>query len=275
VRMPEHKGKVEQGGVHYVTRNCLAGRAFRDVHDANGHALRWCVETAGQRVHGTIKQQPLVLFETVERAALLPLPPTPWAPVTWKQAKLHPDCHVVFNGAYYSAPFRLVGQRLWVRGTATLVQLFHAHVLVASHLSARPGQRRTCVEHLPPDKVHFLLQTPAWCQQRATEIGPTCAAFIATLLGDRPLDRLRSAQGVLRLAPRYGAPRLEAACARATAVGEYRYQTVKTILVSGLDRQPLLDLAPGPAPARPVPRHARPWTDFFPDPTEEGRSPWN
>lgn len=193
----------------------------------------------------------------------------------WGGAKLHPDCHVVFNGAYYSAPFRLVGQRLWVRGTATLVQLFHAHVLVASHLSARPGQRRTCVEHLPPDKVHFLLQTPAWCQQRATEIGPTCAAFIAALLGDRPLDRLRSAQGILRLAPRYGAPRLEAACARATAVGEYRYQTVKTILVSGLDRQPLLDLAPGPAPARPVPRHARPWTDFFPDPTEEGRSPWN
>jgi len=275
VRMPEHKGKVEQGGVHYVSRNCLAGHAFRDVHDANGHALRWCLETAGQRVHGTIKQQPLVLFETVERAALLPLPPTPWAPVTWKQAKLHPDCHVVFNGAYYSAPFRLVGQRLWVRGTATLVQLFHAHVLVASHLSARPGQRRTLLEHLPPDKIHFLLQSPAWCQQRAAEIGPTCAAFIAALLGDRPLDRLRSAQGILRLAPRYGAPRLEAACARAAAVGEYRYHTVKTILVSGLDRQPLLDLAPGPAPARPVPRHARPWTDFFPDPTEEGRSPWN
>ncbi len=86
-RTPEHKGKVEQGGVHYVKRNCLAGRAFRDVHDANGHALRWCLETAGRRLHGTIKQQPLVVFETVERAALLPLPPTPWAPVTWKQAK--------------------------------------------------------------------------------------------------------------------------------------------------------------------------------------------
>src|SRR5262245_37119657 len=28
---PEHKGKVEQGGVHYVKRDALAGRAFRDV----------------------------------------------------------------------------------------------------------------------------------------------------------------------------------------------------------------------------------------------------
>lgn len=274
-RTPEHKGKVEQGGVHYVKRNCLAGRAFRDVHDANHHALRWCVQTAGRRCHGTLKQQPLVLFETVERAALLPLPPTPWEPVTWKPAKLHPDCHVVFQGAYYSAPYRLIGQRLWARATATQVQLFHDHVLVATHLAARPGQRRTLHDHLPPDKVHFLLQTPVWCQQRASEIGPTCAVFIAGLLGDRPLDRLRSAQGVLRLAQRYGATRLEAACARALAVGEYRYATVKTILAAGLDRQPPLDLAPAPVPAAPPPRHARPWTDFFPDPGAEGGPPWN
>ncbi len=272
---PEHKGKVEQGGVHYVKRNCLAGRAFRDIHHANQHALRWCLETAGQRVHGTIKQQPLVVFETVERAALLPLPPTPWAPVTWKQAKLHPDCHVVLEGAFYSAPHRLIGQRLWVRATWTQVQLFHDHALVATHLAARPGQRRTLPAHLPPDKVHFLLQTPAWCQTRAAEIGPTCAAFIAALLGERPLDRLRGAQGVLRLAQRYGPPRLEAACARAHAVGEYRYQTVKTILAAGLDRQPLLELTPRAVSPAPPPRHARPWTTFFPDPGAEGGSPWN
>jgi len=274
-RTPEHKGKVEQGGVHYVKRNCLAGRAFRDLHHANQHGLRWCVEVAGRRLHGTTKQQPLVAFETVERAVLLPLPLTPWEPVTWKQAKLHPDCHVVFQGAYYSAPHRLIGQRLWVRATTTQVHLFHEHALVATHLAARPGQRRTLHAHLPPDKVHFLLQTPVWCQQRATEIGPTCAQFVAALLGDRPLDRLRSAQGVLRLAQRYGATRLEAACARALAVGEARYHTVKTILTAGLDRQPLLDLAPGPAPAPPAPRHARPWTDFFPDPGAEGGPPWN
>ena len=69
------------------------------------------------------------------------------------------------------------------------------------------GQRRTLHDHLPPDKVHFLMQTPVWCQTRAAEIGPTCAAVIAAVLGDRPLDRLRSAQGILRLAQRYGAPR--------------------------------------------------------------------
>ena len=182
---------------------------------------------------------------------------------------------MVFAGAYYSAPHRLIGQRLWVRATAAQVQLFHQHALVATHLAARPGQRRTLHAHLPPDKVHFLLQTPRWCQEQAAAVGPTCAAFIVQLLGDRPLDRLRGAQGVLRLAQRYGPARLEAACARAMAAGEYRYLTVKTILAAGLDRQPALDLDRVRATPAPVRRHARPWTDFFPDPGGEGGLPWN
>ena len=180
-RTPEHKGKVEQGGVHYVKRNALAGRAFRDVHEANRHLWRWCVEIAGRRVHGTTKRIPLEVFDQVERAALGPVPPTPWELAEWKKAKLHADCHVVFAGAYYSAPHRLIGQRLWVRATAWKVELFHEHTLVATHRRARPGQRRTLTDHLPPDKVHFLMQTPTWCRERATAVGPACAVFIDAL----------------------------------------------------------------------------------------------
>jgi len=148
---------------------------------------------------------------------------------------------------------------------------------VATHRRARPGQRRTLTAHLPPDKVHFLMQTPTWCRARAADVGLACSDFIEHLLGDRPLDRLRSAQGVLRLSQRYSPARLDAACARALAVGEYRYHTVKTILVHALDGQPLPGLTPVAAGAPTVPpRHARPWTTFFPDPgAEEDRSVWN
>jgi hypothetical protein len=44
-----------------------------------------------------------------ERAALLPIPSAPYALATWKKAKLHPDCHVVFDHAFYTAPHRLIG----------------------------------------------------------------------------------------------------------------------------------------------------------------------
>src|SRR5262245_65815455 len=107
------------------------------------------------------------------------------------------------------------------------------------------------------------MQTPAWCREQATQIGPACGQFIDGLLGDRPLDRLRGAQGVLRLAQRYGAVRLEAACARAGAVAEYRYHTITAILVQGLDQHPRSDLPPVPTTGV-RPRHARPWPYFFP-----------
>jgi hypothetical protein len=205
------------------------------------------------------------------------VPALRWEPAEWKRATLHPDCHVVFANAYSSAPHRLMGQRLWVRGTPTKVEVFQDHRLVATHPRGRPGQRQTLTAHLPPDKLQFLLQTPVWCRERAAEIGPACAAFVEALLGERPLDRLRGAQGVLRLAQRFGAPRLEAACTRAHAVGEYRYHTIKTILAQALDQQPLpAAFTPPVAPAVP-PRHVRPWTTFFPDPGHEDRrsASWN
>jgi hypothetical protein len=72
--------------------------------------------------------------------------------------------------------------------------------------------------------------------------------------------------------------RVREACARADAVGEYRYHTLKTILVQALDQQPLPDLVPtGAAPASPPPRHTRPWTTFFPNLGAEHRrsTVWN
>jgi transposase len=71
-RTPEHKGKVEQGGVHDVKRNFLGGRTPTLITQANGDVRRWCLTTAGQRVHGTTKDAPLDRFEAVERAQLKP-----------------------------------------------------------------------------------------------------------------------------------------------------------------------------------------------------------
>jgi transposase len=150
-RTPKHKGKVEQGGVHYVKRNFLGGREPTTITQANRDVLRWVMTTAGQRIHGTTKEKPLERYET-ERTALLPLPNTPYDMAVWKQLKLHRDCYVVFEQSYYSAPFRLVGQQLWVRGGTQEVQIYtNDYQLVATHPRAqRPGRRLTHPDHLPP-----------------------------------------------------------------------------------------------------------------------------
>lgn len=235
-RTPEHKGKVEQGGVHYVKRNFLGGRAMTTLGQANEDVLVWCRETAGQRKHGTTKEQPLTRFQTVEQARLNALPETPFDAATWKVVKVHRDCYITFAQAYYSAPFRLVGQQVRVRGGVRQVRLYTLDFrLVATHERAsQPGQRQTHHDHLPPHKVPGLLLERQPCQAEADTIGPSTSQVVATLLADPVVDRLPTVGRLLRLRQRYGDSQLEAACERALQFGDPAYKTVKRILGQGL-----------------------------------------
>jgi len=253
-RTPRMKGKVEQGGVHYVCRNFLAGRDAEEALPARNAALaRWTAETAGRRVHGTTKEAPLARFTRVERAQLQPLPRVPYDLAVWKRVQVYRDCYVQFERAYYSVPFRLVGQTVWVRGGARTVEISDSrHQVVATHQRAgSPGARLTLLDHLPAEKVPGLVIGREDTRLRAAAIGPATAQVVEGLLAHRPEDRLRSAGRVLRLAARTGPDRLERACARALAYGSADYATIRRILDEGLDAVP---------PAPPAPSAPRPFT---------------
>ncbi|MDT5014048.1 MAG: hypothetical protein QOD39_208, partial [Mycobacterium sp.] len=87
-------------------------------------------------------------------------------------------------------------------------------------------------------KIAFAMRTPTWCRNRATEIGPACRQVIDDLLQVNALFRLRAAQGVLGLAAKHSPARLDAACAKAIAVGDPSYRTVKGILIAGAETDP-------------------------------------
>ena len=251
-RTPRLKGKVEQGGVHYVCRNFLAGRSADEALPARNQALaRWTQETAGRRVHGTTKQAPLTRFTSVEQAVLTPLPRVPYDLAVWKQVQVYRDCYVQFERAYYSVPFRLVGQAVWVRGGARTVEISdQQHQVVATHQRATgPGERLTLLDHLPQEKVPGLVISREDCRLRAAALGPATTQVVEALLAHRPEDRLRSAGRVLRLAARTSPARLERACARALAYGTADYVTIRRILDEGLDAQTPVPLPlPSPRP---------------------------
>lgn len=248
-RTPEHKGKVEQGGVHYVKRNFLGGREPTTITQANRDVRVWCMTTAGQRVHGTIQEQPLVRFEESERQQLQPLPVTPYDLAIWKQVKLHRDCHVVFERAYYSAPFRLVGQQMHVRGGTREVRIYTGdYQLVATHERAAPGERRTHPDHLPPEKVAGVFLNREACVALAADVGPATLQLVEELFADPVMERLPMVRRLLRLRERFDDARLEAACARALRFGDPSYRTVKGILQKGLEQ----DEEPQPATTPPA-----------------------
>ena len=118
-------------------------------------------------------------------------------------------------------------------------------------------------DHLPPNAVAFLAHDRQYCLREAAVVGPACTAFITALLDDAVLERLRSAQNVLRLLKSYDAARLEAACARALAFDTLQYGSVKKILVGGHDRLPLPDAVATQTPYAAAARFARDADDLF------------
>ena len=236
---PQKKGIVESG-VKYVKGNFLPTRTFRDLADLNAQARTWVMEEAGTRMHGTTREQPLVLY-TLEWPLLRRLPAVTPDLGTWHRVVLHRDCHVQFERAFYSAPFALAGKTLWLRATDTTVTLYEDYRHLYTHLRAqRPAQRMTLADHMPPEARHFFERDRRWCDTQALAVGPRCAELVARLLSDHIAERLRAAQGVLAMAKRYGNARLEAACERALAHDSPHYRTVKTILATGADQQPLV-----------------------------------
>jgi transposase len=265
VATPEHKGRVE-AGVKYVKKSFLKSpRVLRTLPDANQQLLGWVLEEAGNRIHGTTHQMPLRVFADEEKAALKPLPSERVETAVWATVTIHPDCHVVFEKAYYSVPYQYIGRKLDLRATDSTVTLFEDTKLVASWLRAKPGGWRTDYSHYPPEKVAYLQQTPQWCLEQAQKVGEACYEFMCVLLGDRIVDRLRAAQGLLRLRKKYGSKRLEAACQRALAFDNIQYRTVKRILDKGLDALPLREGESGQLdlPFIESPRFARDIADMF------------
>lgn len=234
-RDPKKKGRVE-AGVKYVKRNFLPLRAFRGLQDANEQATTWVLETAGLRSHGTTKEKPLEVFRQTEMHLLSRLPDRRPEIAAWAKVKLHGNCHIQYQKCYYSAPYRLVNQELWLRSTCSTVQIYREHEMVAIHpRKTRPGARSTVRDHLPPEAVAYLMRDPTWCRTQAEQIGPSCLAVIERLFSHRVLDNLNAAQGVVRLAKVYGPLRLERACSRALSFDDPRYRTVKLILERRLD----------------------------------------
>ncbi len=203
---------------------------------------------AGARIHGTTRRRPVELFDETKKAMLQPLPDMPVQEAVWAKVKVHGNAHVAYEKNLYSVPFQRIRQTLWLKATDTTIQVFHNHEMVAVHPRLQgAGRHSTLDDHMPPDALAYKLRDPQWCLSQAETIGPACLQLINQLFAHRVLDHLRAAQGVIRLAERYGNQRLEAACARALLFDSPRYRTVKPILENGQEQVAELHNTPLPA----------------------------
>ena len=258
-RDPRKKGTVESG-VKYVKRNFLKPRDFVDVDDANRRLAAWTTEIAGVRNHGTTGRPPIEVFEEEERTALLPLPKRAYEAIEWKKAKVHPDSHLTFDGRFYSVPFRFIGERAWVRATATAITVYVDDERVAVHKREGCTPWETKDEHLPQERVAYRYRSGDYWLERAQRVGdPVRDLIVEVFNAEGVRSRLRTVQSIVTMLEGYPRDRACAAAARARLFGNHTYVGLKEILKKGLDFEPL---QPAMFPPPTATRFARPSYEF-------------
>ena len=247
--LPQDKASAESA-VQVVERWIMARLrhvVLADVAAANV-AIAALLDSLNERAFQKLAGSRASLFATLDAPALGRLPAQPWQWASFKPVTVHIDYHVEVEYHRYSVPHPLVGAKLEARITDALVEVLHRGQRVACHArSTRRGGFTTLDEHMPAAHRAHKEWTPDRLIQWGTGIGADTGRFVTQLLQRfrHPEHGYRSCLGLLSLAKRYGAQRVEAACTLALELGAGQYRHVRDILANGRDLVPRA--APEPA----------------------------
>ncbi|MFE9444588.1 hypothetical protein ACFYO2_37695 [Streptomyces sp. NPDC006602] len=123
-------------------------------------AVTWSQQVAARRKCRPLGgAAPMTVFEALEVAELLPLPPAPFVLARWSTASVGPDIHIKVGRTLYSVPWKLIGRKVDVRPTATMIQVFHDGQLVETHPALDQG-KRTDKSDYPPERIAFQMRPP-------------------------------------------------------------------------------------------------------------------
>lgn len=159
------KGKTERV-VGYIQQHFFVRyRSFESWPHLNQLALRWLVEEADRRVHGTVGEVVAERFAR-EQNRLGPLPRQRYDTAYREKRQASWDGYVDVRGNRYSVPTELAGQNVAVRiGLDGTFQVYHAERLVATHTLQPARQGWVTV----PEHHAALWQTTLGVERRPLE----------------------------------------------------------------------------------------------------------
>jgi transposase len=243
-RHPRDNAKAESG-VQIIEREVLAPlrhQTFFSLAELN-RAIWARLAEVNRRRFQKLEVSRYDLYLEIDKPALKPLPPTPYEYAEFHKARVNIDYHIEVRGHYYSVPYELKGEQLDVRLGARTVEVLNKGRRVAAHVrDDSKGRHTTEAAHMPSAHREHLAWTPSRIIHWAGTLGPHCGQAVQQIIDSRPHPEqgYRAALGIIRLAKGYAAARVDAACRRALALDVCRYQSIKSILKSGKDLEPLL-----------------------------------
>lgn len=167
-----------------------------------------------------------------EQSHLRPLPQTPYSVATYGRAILSRDCHLTFEGNFYSAPHWLRGKELDIWVTSTQLEIYFEGDRVAVH--ARKHTRSifvTDTNHYPPAQQAYAEEDIQKLVGQTKQIGPETELLVKELLSDsHPLRHLRRIQGVVALSWKYSRELLEIACKEGNRFNNRNVQYLERVI---------------------------------------------
>ena len=138
-------------------------------------------------------------------------------------------------------PYEFIKRKVDVRVTDAVIEIFYNHDRIASHrrLYGRKGQYSTVTEHMPEDHQAYLEWNGDRFRKWAERIGESTFKVVDAILTSQRIEQqsYRSCMGLLRLADKYSATRLEAACQKALSyTASPSYKSIRNILAAGQEK---------------------------------------
>ncbi|MFN3480905.1 MAG: IS21 family transposase [Thermodesulfovibrionales bacterium] len=238
IRTAEHKGKVERR-IPVIRQQFLSTHAFTDIRDANEKVRQWCLYEYGMEIHGTTKERPFELFKQ-EKGHLTALPGERFDMPLWKEAKVHPDHHIVFDKSYYSVPTRYIGKKVWVRGGMRTVVIFYEGELIKTHQRAyRAGSWVTDEGDYPPEESRYIMRSVSHYEAEAIKHGEYVRKAVREIMSEHAWRNIRKIQAIFRLTEKYGEEAVNLTCKRCLYYEDLKISTIKRILKKNLYHMPL------------------------------------
>lgn len=250
---PQDKSLVENAvnNVYLKIYAPLRNRRFYSLEELN-EAFRERLKVLNNVSFQNMKTSRRGLFEETDKNALKPLPNQRYERKNFENRKVQFNYHVELkeDHHYYSVPWRNKGKYAVIIYTADTVEIYHNNFRIALHKRDRKVNGYTTLkEHMPPHHKFYAGWSPQRFINWGRNIGNETKMLVKKILESRqfPEQAYKVCLGILNLSKKYGNKRVNKACSRALAFGNYSYKAVKTILEKGLDKiqeEPLLPRFP-------------------------------
>ena len=234
VRKPDDKAAVE-GSVRFVSTwitASLRNRKFFSVAEAQ-QAVSEKLDELNRRPFKNSSGCRLSAYEQEEKDFMRPLPRHAFEAAIWLYPKVGYDYLISDGMNKYSVPYDLIGEKVEVKLTKSIVEVFYNQSRVAIHVRLDKRQRDPVVkpEHMPEAHRKYLNYTADEFIEWGQAVGPNTAKVVQYFLneGREAEQGFKLCASLTKLEKRYSSETVEDACARVLNISSH--PTIRNISI--------------------------------------------